>query len=198
MPTAVTELPVLKEPRRKRWTRSECDALAESGVLDCQKLELIEGELIDKMGKNRPHVNSLTLLMGWLVGVFGVPMVIPESPIDVSPEDNPTNEPEPDLIVLKRDLSHFKSENPRPQDLHLVVEVADSTLSFDLTTKARLYARAAIVEYWVLDVAGRRMIVHRDPQAGRYASVVAYGSDESVSPLAAPGSSLRISDAFPQ
>src|SRR4029077_12823932 len=88
MPTAVTELPVLKEPRRKRWTRSECDALAESGVLDCQKLELIEGELIDKMGKNRPHVNSQTLLMGWLLGVFGMRMVIPESPIDVSPEDN--------------------------------------------------------------------------------------------------------------
>ena len=197
MPTAVTELPVQMEPPRKRWTRLECDALAESGVLDCQKLELIEGELIDKMGKKRPHVNSVTLLMKLLVGIFGADLVNPEAPIDVSPEDNPTSEPEPDLIVLKRDLSHFKSENPRPQDLHLVVEVADSTLGFDLTTKARLYARAGIVEYWVLDVAGRRMLVHRDPREGRYLSVVEYGNKESVSPLAAPGSSLRISDAFP-
>jgi Uma2 family endonuclease len=197
MPIAVTDLPVRKDPPRKRWTRSECDALAESGVLDCQKLELIEGELIDKMGKNRPHVNSVKLLAGWLEGVFGTRQVLQESPIDVSPEDNPTNEPEPDLIVLKRDLSHFTDANPRPEDLQLVVEVADSTLSFDRTTKAALYARAGIVEYWVLDVAGRRMIVHRDPQGGRYASVEAYGSDESVAPLAAPRSSLRIADSFP-
>jgi Uma2 family endonuclease len=196
MPTAVTELPVRMEPPRKRWTRSECDALAESGVLDCQRLELIEGELIDKMGKKRPHVNSVALVAEWLAGVFGVRMMNQEAPIDVAPEDNPTNEPEPDLIVLKRDRSHFKWANPRPEDLQLVVEVADSTLSFDRTTKAALYARAGIVEYWVLDVAGRRMIVHRDPQAGRYLSVVAYGSEESVVPLAAPGSSLRVGDAF--
>jgi Uma2 family endonuclease len=197
MPIAVTELPVRMEPPRKRWTRSECDALAESGVLDCQKLELIAGELIDKMGKNRPHVNSSRLLDIWLVGVFGARLVIPESPIDVSSEDNPTNEPQPDLIVLKRDFSHFTKENPRPEDLQLVVEIADSTLGFDRTTKANLYARAGIVEYWVLDVAGRRMFVHRDPREERYVSIVAYGEDESVSPLAAPGSSLRISDAFP-
>jgi Uma2 family endonuclease len=142
-------------------------------------------------------VNSSRLLEIWLGGVFGARLVIPESPIDVSPEDNPTNEPEPDQIVLKRDFSHFTDENPRPVDLQLVVEVADSTLGFDLKTKAGLYARAGIVEYWVLDVAGRRMIVHRDPQDGRYVSVAAYGSEESVAPLAAPGSSLRIGDAFP-
>ncbi len=198
MPTALIELPFSIPPRRKRWTRLECATLAESGVLDYEHLELIEGELIDKMGKNRPHVNSVVLLAEWLRGVFGARMVNPEAPIDVSPEDNPTNEPEPDIIVLKRDISHFKNKSPRPQDLQLVVEVADSTLSFDLTTKAGLYARAGIPEYWVLDVAARRMIVHRDPQDGRYASVVAYSSEESVAPLAAPGSKLRIADAFPE
>jgi hypothetical protein len=78
------------------------------------------------------------------------------SPQDVSPDDNPTNEPEPDIIVLKADSSRF-TQNPRPEDLHLVVEIADSTLSFDLNTNARLYARASIVAYWVLDISGRRM-----------------------------------------
>src|SRR5262249_41772362 len=106
VPTDVTELPVRTEPPRKRWTRMECDALAESGVLDFQRLELIEGELIDKMGKKPPHVNSSRLIEIWLEGVFGARLVIPDAPIDVSPEDNPTNEPEPDLIVLKRDLSN--------------------------------------------------------------------------------------------
>jgi Uma2 family endonuclease len=196
MPTTITEPLARKEPPRKLWTRSEYAALSSSGVLDQQRLELIEGDLIDKMGKKRPHVNSVTLLMGWLVAVFGARMVNAEAPIDVSPEDNHSNEPEPDLIVLKRDLSQFASENPRPADLQLVVEVADTTLSFDLTTKAGLYARAGIIEYWVLHIAARRMIVHRDPQEGRYASIVAYGEDETLTPLAAPGSSLRILDAF--
>jgi len=196
MPTAVTDLPARLDPPRKLWTRSEYDELSSSGSLNGQRLELIEGELINKMGKKRPHVNSLTLLRGWLEGVFGVRLVNSEAPIDVAPEDNPSNEPEPDLIVLKRDLSHFTSENPRPQDLQLVVEVSDSTLGFDLTTKAALYARAGITEYWVLDVGGRRMIVHRDPQAGRYGSVAAYGEEESVAPVAAPGSCVRIGDAF--
>lgn len=149
------------------------------------------------MGKKRPHVNSVTLLLGWLVDVFGARRVNPEAPIDVAPEDNPSSEPEPDLIVLKRDLSHFRNTNPRPDDLQSVIEVADATLGFDLTTKAALYARAGIIESWVLDVAGRRMIVHRDPQAGRYASIAAYQAEETVTRLGAPESNLRIRDAFP-
>jgi Uma2 family endonuclease len=197
MPTAVTDRPAKSDPPRKLWTRREFDRLSSSGLLDSQRLELIEGELIDKMGKKRAHVNSLTLLHAWLIESFGAHFVNPKAPIDVAPEDNPSNEPEPDLIVLKRDLSHFTNENPRPQDLQLVVEVADSTLRFDLTTKATLYARAGIVEYWVLDISGRRTIVHRDPQLGRYAYVAAYDGEESVAPLAAPESSFRVNDAFP-
>ena len=77
-----------------------------------------------------------------------------------------------------------------------MIEVADTSLGFDRTTRAALYARACITDYWVLDIASRRMIVHRDPQAGRYTSIAAYSSDESVAPLAAPDSLLRIADAF--
>ena len=197
MPVAVTELPPRLDPPRKLWTRSECDALSSSGLLENEELELIEGELINKMGKKRPHSISLLLLHEWLLATFGARTVHQETPIDVAPQDNPTNEPEPDLIVLKRDAAQFINQNPRPEDLHLVVEVSDTTLGFDLTTKAALYARAGIVEYWVLDIAVRRMIVHRDPQGGRYTSVAAYGAEESVAPLAAPGSALRVADAFP-
>jgi Uma2 family endonuclease len=184
-------------PRRKRWTRAECIALESLGLFDQQHLELVEGELIDKMGKNRPHVNSLVLMMAWLQQVFGIPFVNPEAPIDVAPQDNPTSEPEPDVIVLNRDLSNFVKNNPGPKDLQLVVEVADSTLAFDLTTKASLYARAQIVEYWVLDVADRRLIVHRDPGAGSYETVAVYRENEAVSPLAAPHAVFRPAQAFP-
>jgi Uma2 family endonuclease len=114
----------------------------------------------------------------------------------VGSEDNPTNEPEPDLVLLATPSREFQDASPRPGDLRLVVEISDTTLGFDLTTKADLYARAGIVEYWVIDVAARRLVVHRDARDGLYRSVTAYGEDETVTPLASPGSEFRVADAF--
>lgn len=131
MPIAVTEAPyrpVPAEPTRKRWTRAECNALEATGLFDQQNLELVDGELINKMGKNRPHTNALVFVHLWLIRVFGGEFVNPETPIDVRPEDNPTNEPQPDLIVLKRPTWEFKKANPQPADLHLIVEVSDTSL----------------------------------------------------------------------
>lgn len=198
MPTAFLETlpqPAPPAPPRKKWTRLECDSLERSGLLETEHLELIEGDLISKTPKYRPHVNNLWSLVLWLIKVFGPEFVNQEAPIDVAPEDNPTNLPEPDAIVLKREYSLFRS-NPQPEDLRLVVEVSDTTLNFDLTVKAALYARAGIVEYWVLDVNGRRLIVHRDPASRGYESIVAYAEHESISPLAAPKVEFRVADAF--
>ncbi len=199
MPIPVTESPyrpVPLEPRRKRWTRSDCSVFEATGLWDEQRLELIEGELIDKMGKNRPHTNALVLIQAWLIGVFGVALVNPETSIDVAPADNPTSEPEPDLIVLRRPTWEYTSSNPKPEDIQLLVEVSDSTLGFDLTRKAALYARAGIPEYWVLDVAARRLIVHREPADGRYSTITADGEAEAVAPLAAPAFEFRVAEAF--
>ena len=102
---------------------------------------------------------------------FGDQFVDAEAPIDVNPQDNPSNEPEPDLVVLIRECAAFVSANPQPRDIALLVEISDTTLNFDLTVKAALYARAGIVEYWVLDVTGRRLFSHRNPASGGYASV---------------------------
>ena len=201
MPTILTERPPVPAaacPHRKRWTRAECERLEALGIFEQQHLELVEGELIDKkMSKNPPHVDAAALLLGWLIQVFGARLVRSEAPIDVAPQDNPTNEPEPDITVLRPEFKGFRSRRPQPQDLALVIEIADSSLPYDLMTKAALYGRAGIVEYWVLDVLGRQLIVHREPQGGQYASVVSYSQDESASPLAAPASSLHISELFP-
>jgi Uma2 family endonuclease len=171
--------------------------LEASGLWDQQRLELVDGELISKIGKSRSHVNASVVLYPWLIRVFGEQFVNPEAPIDVSPEDNPINEPEPDLIVLNRPSFDFLKANPGPGDVLLVVEISDSTLGFDLTRKAELYARAGIVEYWVLDIAARRLVVHRDPTNGLYRSLMVYSARESVSPLAVSGREFQVGDAFP-
>lgn len=86
MPTAVTEPLPSPEPRRILWTRAEVDALSSSGLFEQKKFELVEGELIDQMGKLPPHVRSLMLLMRWLTGIFGWGVVYPEAPINVGPK----------------------------------------------------------------------------------------------------------------
>lgn len=200
MPTTLNTPPPAAlpiDPPRKRWTRAQCEQLETAGLLEQQNLELLEGELISKMGKNRPHVNAQVFLMGWLIQVFGLAFVNSEASIDVAPQDNATSEPQPDLIVLNQPSNLLASSNPRPEDLRLVVEVADSSLYFDLTRKAALYARAGIGDYWVLDVAGHRLYVHREPVDGRYESVTEYSANESVAPLAAPQSPFLVSLAFP-
>jgi len=192
----VPEFPLPLIPPRKRWTREQCADLEASGLFEKERLELVDGELISKMGQNRPHVNAFTLMHLWLLEAFGKQFVNAEAPIDVSEADDPTNEPEPDLIVLKRKFTAFASGNPHPRDIDLVVEIADSTLTFDLTTKAALYARAGIVEYWVLDVTGRRLFSHRNPVSGRYSEVAIYNEHEPIVPIAAPAVEFRPAQAF--
>ena len=199
MPVELTKIPAPPDPEgppRKRWTRAECAALESSGIWDQQKLELIDGELISKMGKSRPHVNALMKMMFYLADNFGCDRVNPAAPIDVAPEDNASNEPEPDLIVLRSPSETFTSASPQPHDLALVVEIADTTLRFDLTVKAALYARAGVIEYWVLDLNARRLIVHREPEPAGYRSIVAYSESEKVAPLEAPQSELSVGDMF--
>jgi len=197
MPITI-EIPPPPSAPRKVWTREECEALERAGLINLEHLELIEGDLIRKMPKKRPHSIGLRALAIWLGEIFGPAFVETEVAIDVAPEDNPTSQPEPDIIVIKSKYSTFTKANPGPQDLQLVVEVAHSTLDFDRSTKANLYARAGIPEYWVLDVAGRRMLVHRDPRNGKYASVTAYSDRESVAPLALPQSEFAVRDALPE
>src|ERR1051326_4028476 len=142
MPAVVTERPyrpVPTDPPRKRWTRQECAAMQATGVWDQQRLELIDGELISRIGKNRPHVNVWVIVQAWLVRVFGKQYVNSEAPIDVAPEDNPASEPEPDLIVLTLPSREFREANTNPAAIRLLIEISHSTSGFDLTTKAGLY-----------------------------------------------------------
>ena len=80
-------------------------------------------------------------------------------------------------MVLNRSFLELTSR-ARPDELLLVAEVSSTTLAFDLMAKVRLYACAGIAEYWVLDLEGRRLIVHRDAAEGAYRSITAFDEDE--------------------
>ena len=104
MPVLVEGTDTFVAPPHKFWTREACAVLERSGVLDLERYELIEGELILKMGKNLPHMRALSVLTGWLYSVFGMLFVMPQPSLDMNPEDNPKSEPQPDVLVLNRSV----------------------------------------------------------------------------------------------
>ena len=136
---------------------------------------------------------GVMLLVTWLRSICGDTFVVQEGAIDLRPEDNATSQPEPDAIVLNRSFLDLSS-HALPDELRLVAEVSSTTLAFDMTTKARLYARAGIPEYWVLDLEGRRMLVHRGPFENAYRSVTAHGEHHRIAALAAPAHEVRVGE----
>jgi Uma2 family endonuclease len=154
--------------RRKRFTRGEVDRMQELGIFDGQRCELIDGELIDKMGQNPPHAQAIRRLFAWLTGLFGPDRLQIQSPIEVKPGDSEWSLPEPDVAILAEAGGEYGKRHPRGDELLLIAEVADTSLRQDLTKKRDLYARASVVEYWVLDLQSRRLVVHRNPGQGEY------------------------------
>ena len=187
--------PAPQYPPRKRWTREECEAYQRAGFWDGQHYELINGELINKP-KHLPHTLGIRRLVETLRRVFGLDPVLQETSIEVAAEDLRPNEPEPDIIVLRRSTSEIPSKEPAVADIALVAEVSDTTLEHHTAVKAALCARAGIPEYWVSDLNGRRLIVYRDPSGSVYKSLSAYGEAEVVAPSTAPDRVIPVSDLF--
>lgn len=190
---AFAELP----PPRKRFTRREFDHLMDSGTFDGQRFELIDGDLIDKMGQNPPHAAALTKLLAYLSRVFGPLSVRSQSPIEISATEREWSYPEPDLAVTSRDADAYDIRHPQGSETLLVAEISDTTLRFDQSVKAGVYARAGVPEYWVVDVAGKNLYLHRRPLNGRYTLVENATGAETISPEAKPEATLTVADLFP-
>lgn len=193
MPTLLSSAPAHLPPEPKKWTRQELKAFIDAGFIDLEHYELWDGNLYNKMGKKWKHVNIVSDVVSWLISLFPG-HVAQEAPINLRFVDNPTYRPEPDAILLRVNKRVFQDREPDPSDILLLIEVADTTLSFDLQEKAPKHAEAGIPELWVLDLNGRRMIVHRDPAPSGYQSILVYAEDEQVSPQAAPTHSITVGE----
>jgi Uma2 family endonuclease len=157
------------EPRRHRLTVEDYYRMGEVGILAPDaRVELIDGEIIDMAPPGNLHagtVDQLVALLGRAVGDRALLRV--QSPISL---DN-YSEPQPDLTVLRLRTDFYKSSRPRPEDIWLVIEVADSSLRHDRDVKAGLYARTGVPELWLVDVRGRQLTRYRSLAKGSYQSV---------------------------
>lgn len=181
--------------RIRRWTRKEFCRAAELGLFGPEeRLELLDGEIIQKMAPGGPHAAVVTRAGEILGPAFGPGHhVRSQQPLILTA----WSQPKPDLAVAVRSAFDYLPSHPKAADARLVVEVSDTTLRLDRGRKQAAYARARVLEYWIIDLLHRQLEVYREPSGSRYRSVTVYGEAEILAPLAAPSSSVRVRDLLP-
>ena len=181
-----------------RFTRDQYYHVARLGFFDGKRVERIRGEIIEMSPVGWPHVVGCRKTAERLERVFaGVGWVSRnEQPIALADSD-----PQPDVMVVP---GRFEDYSDHPTTALLVVEVADTTLFRDTTTKAEVYAEAGVADYWVLDLDARRLLVFRDPAplpavlgATAYRTHLTFGPADHVAPLSAPAAPVRVADLLP-
>ena len=182
------------ETPRLRWTAEQYEGLCSKGSLPETKHELLEGNIVEKMPVKDAHALVVTLLFVLFARFLDPRLLRSQSTLVI---DN-LNMPEPDFVVLSTAEPVLSPRGYAQTDgVRLVVEVSDATLRTDLTVKARLYARAAIAEYWVLDINNRRLLIHTKPGADGYALVTEYADNEAAAPAFLPHETFAVSDILP-
>ncbi len=179
---------------RRRFSRAEYHRMAEVGILgEDDRVELIRGEIVQMSPIGRRHkafVGNLNQLLA--VRLAGRAVVWMQNPI-VLGEDT---EPQPDLAVLRRGAVSYKDRDACGEDALLLIEVADSSLAYDRSTKLRLYAEAGIPEYWLVDCASETVEIYRTPGAEGYRDVSRVGATATLTPQAFPDVELTTTEIF--
>jgi len=184
----------------RKFTVAEYHQMIQAAILtEEDRVELIEGWIVPKMPHNPPHDSTVNnarqrierlLPAGWETRI--------QSAITLA-----DTEPEPDVVVVPGPASRYSTRHPAPQDIALLIEVADSSLARDRGEKCRSYARAGIVCYWIINLVHRQVEIYTDPTgpAGQpaYRQRTDYGWADSV-PLVIGGqqiASIPVADLLP-
>lgn len=176
-------------PQPYRWTVKQFHDAGETGLFEGQPVMLIEGEVLAMSPINPPHQGMVSLTAEALRAAFGQGFFVREqAPFGV----NKATDPQPDVAVIAGGIRDFLRKHPA--QAALVVEVSDSTLSYDRHEKASLYAKTGVEEYWIVNVKAAQVEVHRQPQPDEtqphgfgYRLRTIHKSGEVLQPLAAPG-----------
>jgi len=199
--TTFTTLPPGPPPEPiARITVAQYHRMIDAGVwTDDDAIELLEGWLVPKMPKKSPHRVATWLLRDALAKLLPAGWFVESQ----EPLTTPDSELEPDIYVAKGKCRDYCDRHPGPKDVPLVVEVADATVARDRGIKKRLYARARIAVYWIVNLKARQIEVYTDPtgpgKAPDYRSSAIVDADESIAVML--GSTrvgkIQVSDILP-
>jgi Uma2 family endonuclease len=177
-------------------TIEDVDRMIARGKFDgpnAKRVELIRGELREMSPTGTDHINMVNWLNDWTSDVLdrGRFQASIQNAVEI-PEL--ATMPHPDVVWLRR--KRAMTRRPRVPDVMLLIEVADSSLTYDTTVKAQIYSEAGVRDYWVVDLPNRKLHVFRDPSESGFQSREAHSGDELVVPLLVPGVSVVVNELF--
>ena len=186
----VVDTSIIPSDQIRPLKRLEFDRLTKMGAFTNERVELVEGILVRVSPHGADHAYVLRRLPWLLKQAVGTSAEVQvQCPLVVADD----GELEPDVAVVP--AGDYLDDHP--DRALLVIEVADSTLRKDRIVQGRLYARAGVPEYWIVDVAGRAIEVHRDPRDAAYAQVTRHHPGEIVRPQAFDDVEVPVAEVVP-
>jgi Uma2 family endonuclease len=184
----------------RRFSVDEYYRMTRAGIIhEDEHVELICGVIVNMAARGGPHVTSCTNTRDTLVDKLGRTVVVrQESPIDLS-----ITEPEPDVVVARGNSRDYVEHHPRPADILLLIEIAESSRAYDINVKVPLYAAAGIIEYWIIDLEHDRLEVFRDvvpadeSHPAAYRTHLTFFAADSVTPVNFPNVQIKVADLLP-
>src|SRR5688572_12317195 len=191
---AVESVPQLEQAPVERWrfTVDDFMLMGEVGIFkEGDRVELIDGEVI-RMNPIGPghssRVMRLTRTFGRALGDRALLSIL--NPMQARPR----HQPQPDVMLLRPRADDYSESHPTAADVLLMIEVAETSLSYDRTTKSAIYAQAGIPEYWIFNLLDATLIVLRDPVDGEYRTVEVLGREDTIQPLAFPDVTISVGE----
>ena len=181
---------------KNRWMFNVSDyyRMAAAGVFsEDDRVELIEGEILEMSPTGSRHaarVDRLNAALSRLVG--GAAIVRVQSPLHL----NDFSEPLPDISLLKPRDDFYEHSHPTPEDVLLVIEVADTSAAYDRTVKVPLYARAGVPEVWLVDLVKNEAEVYSRPEGGVYRDVRRVARGQQLASAQLPALVLNADDVL--
>jgi len=180
------------ETTRKRFTVDDYYRMGEAGILtQDDRVELIEGEIVEMSPIGDRHamtVNRLNMIFAKVLSDRAVVSV--QNPVWL----DRYNHPQPDVMLIRPREGFYGSGHPHPEDVVLLIEVAETTLRFDRSVKLPIYARCGVPEVWIADLNTDTVHIFRKPQRNAYSFTESRGRNESVSPESFPDLSLQVTN----
>ena len=164
--------------------------MADAGIFhEDDRVELIDGEIVEMAAIGSRHAGGVNRVSSFFSGALGNRAIISvQNPVRLGRY----SEPQPDVVLLRPRPDFYGDSHPGPDDVFLIVEVADSSIDYDRGVKVPLYAQSGIQELWLVDLEQERVEVYREPKKEGYRVVRHFARGDSLSPQAFPDASLTV------
>ena len=183
------------QPGLRLLTTAEYEQMIAAGIFnEDDRVELLEGVIVERSPKGMKHSAATDRAARYFLRRLGERVIVRnQNPIQL----NDFSEPEPDLVLAAPEEFEYAFNHPRAEDVFLVLEVSDTTLTYDRHSKGPSYARAGIVQYLILNVNEMEIEDYREPSVDEYRSRRTYTIEHSFDLVAFPGIKVKVSDLLP-